>query len=174
MNHRLMLLASAALTWLFFAAPALALDQQRYDTARQIAAKAIAWLRTQQDSATGGWAVNPQGPQYPAITGLVVNGLILDPAIDATDPAVRKGVEFMLKYKQPDGGRLQQVEPELQERGGCWRQLGFQRVGSFPQLQTHLSACCSQTRFKWGVMICEGSQGAIHPQEPRGIARSGV
>jgi squalene-hopene/tetraprenyl-beta-curcumene cyclase len=90
---------------------AMAIDDAHYAKARQIASRAIAWLRTQQDPATGGWAVNPEGPQYPAITGLVVTGLIMDRAIDATDPAVAGGVKFMLQYRQPDGGIYDRVLP---------------------------------------------------------------
>lgn len=73
--------------------------------------KSVTWLRAQQDAKTGGWAVAPEGPQYPAITGLVVNGLIMDRAIDADDPAVKRGVEFILSFKQADGGIYDRVLP---------------------------------------------------------------
>ena len=93
------------------AAPSAAIDDAHYAQAKDISAKAISWLRTQQDEQTGGWAVSPDGPQYPAITGLVVNGLIMERAIDANDPAVRRGVEFMLRYRQPDGGIYDRILP---------------------------------------------------------------
>ncbi|MEO0632191.1 MAG: hypothetical protein AAFY46_15925, partial [Planctomycetota bacterium] len=51
-----------------------------------------------------GWAVPPQGPVFPAITGLAITGILMDPAIDTTDPDVLNGIEFMLSYRQPDGG----------------------------------------------------------------------
>ena len=35
--------------------------------AREIMARAIDFLRSQQDQATGGWSVNPQGPNFPAM-----------------------------------------------------------------------------------------------------------
>ncbi len=93
--------------------PALAIDESHHATARGMIDKAIAWLRTQQDADTGGWSVNPdpKGPNYPAITGLVVNGMLMDPAIDAEDPGIQKAVKFILSYRQPDGGIYDKVLP---------------------------------------------------------------
>lgn len=94
---------------------------RRADSA-EIARRAEAFLISRQD-ASGGWMVNPNGPTYPAITGLVVNGMMLDPqrvanaglgAADAQDPtadAIRKGVDFILKHVQPDGGIYDKVLP---------------------------------------------------------------
>lgn len=69
----------------------------------QFTGRAIEYLRSQQGD-TGGWAVPPQGPVFPAITGLAITGILMDPAIDTTDPDVLQGIEFMLSYRQPDGG----------------------------------------------------------------------
>jgi squalene-hopene/tetraprenyl-beta-curcumene cyclase len=93
------------------AAPALAIDQAHREKGQAMAARSIAWLRTQQDAATGGWAVNPGGPQFPAIAGLVLTGLLMEPGVGATDEAVDRGVKFMLSYRQPDGGIYDQVLP---------------------------------------------------------------
>jgi squalene-hopene/tetraprenyl-beta-curcumene cyclase len=90
---------------------ALALDDAHRAKADAMIDKAIDYLRSQQDQATGGWAVNPKGPNYPGITGLVVTGMLLDPAIDANDKSVQRGVEFMLRYRQADGGIYDQVLP---------------------------------------------------------------
>ncbi|MBX3353773.1 MAG: hypothetical protein KF684_12645 [Phycisphaeraceae bacterium] len=89
----------------------LATDAAHREQAREMIDRALAYLRTQQDAQTGGWAVNPSGPNYPAITGLVVRGMLLDPRIDARDESVRRGVEFMLRYQQPDGGIYDRVLP---------------------------------------------------------------
>jgi squalene-hopene/tetraprenyl-beta-curcumene cyclase len=72
---------------------------------------AIAWLRTQQDEASGGWAVNPRGPSFPAITGLVLSGMLMQPGVDATDESVRRGMEYILAQRQPDGGIYDRVLP---------------------------------------------------------------
>jgi squalene-hopene/tetraprenyl-beta-curcumene cyclase len=86
------------------ATTASALDEAHYRTARQLIEKSIDYLRAQQDETTGGWSVNPDGPNLPAITGLVVTGMLMEPDIDATDPAVAGAVEYMLSFRQPDGG----------------------------------------------------------------------
>lgn len=92
-------------------ASASALDDAHYTKAKGMIEKSVAWLRSQQDPKTGGWSVAPEGPQYPAITGLVVNGLIMHRAIDANDPAVKRGVEFILTFRQPNGGIYDRVLP---------------------------------------------------------------
>lgn len=65
--------------------------------------RAIGYLRSTQD-ASGGWSVNPQGPNLPAITGLVVTGMLLDPDIDSTDPDVAEALGYILGFRQEDGG----------------------------------------------------------------------
>lgn len=66
--------------------------------------KAIAYLKTKQDKATGGWNVPAKGPTFPAITGLVVNGMLLKPGASATDESVTLAHKFMLNYVKDDGG----------------------------------------------------------------------
>jgi squalene-hopene/tetraprenyl-beta-curcumene cyclase len=82
------------------------IDEAHHATARGMIEKSIDYLRAQQDEQTGGWAV-PQGegrPHLPAITGLVVSGMLMDPGIDMHDPAVTRGVDYMLGFLQADGG----------------------------------------------------------------------
>ncbi|USN99868.1 MAG: hypothetical protein H6810_04175 [Phycisphaeraceae bacterium] len=83
-------------------AAARAADADTHRLARQTAQRAIDYLRSTQD-ASGGWAVNPDGPGFPAITALAVEGMLLDPRIDGNDPAVRAGVAHVLSFAQPDG-----------------------------------------------------------------------
>ncbi len=106
MNHARTALASVSLALGFaLAAPALALDDAERRQAEQMAERAIEFLRAQQDAETGGWGVFPgERPQFPAITGLVVTGMAMDDEIGADDPAVSRGVEYMLGFAQPDGG----------------------------------------------------------------------
>lgn len=93
------------------ASPAAAIDPEHQAQAREMIDTSIAWLRTQQD-AGGGWAVPPEGPVFPAITGLVLNGMLLDPKADAVkDETIKKGVAFILKYRQNDGGIYDTVLP---------------------------------------------------------------
>lgn len=93
------------------AAPEARLSEDHRDRAQEMIDRAIAYLRTQQDSETGGWNHRPGGPNLPAITGLVVTGMLLDPEIDGSDEAVRRGVEYMLSFRQPDGGIYDRILP---------------------------------------------------------------
>src|SRR5262245_29422232 len=81
------------------------------DDARAMAAKAIAYLRTKQDKASGAWGKNDKGPTFPAITGLVLTGMLMDPGISESDPAVKAGVKFILDNQQPDGGIYDKTLP---------------------------------------------------------------
>jgi squalene-hopene/tetraprenyl-beta-curcumene cyclase len=78
--------------------------------AAAIADKAIAWLKSHQGEK-GGWSVPKEGPAYPAITALVINGMLMQPGVDAKDPAVAKAVGFILSYRQSDGGIYDKMLP---------------------------------------------------------------
>src|SRR4051812_3875885 len=107
MRAALWTLAIAAAT----AAPALAIDEAHKQTARGLMDKAVAYLRTQQDPATGGWAVSPKGPQFPAITGLAVQGLAAAPGVGPSDQSVARAVKYILSFRQSDGGIYDKVLP---------------------------------------------------------------
>src|ERR1041385_1146964 len=101
----------AVIAPLAFVPRAQAIDEAHRQKARAVAAKAVAYLRSKQDEKSGGWAVNPQGPAYPAITGLIVNGMLLQPGIDEKDATVKAGVGYILKSRQPDGGIYDTILP---------------------------------------------------------------
>lgn len=88
-----------------------AIDEARRAKAREMSARAIEWLRSQQDETRGGWAIPQQGPVFPAITGLVLNGMLMEPGLDATDEDIAKGIRFILSYAQEDGGIYDQLLP---------------------------------------------------------------
>jgi hypothetical protein len=83
-----------------------AAERQRADA---MIVRAIAYLRTKQNPASGGWSVPAQGPAYPAITGLVVRGMMMQPGVTQDDANVAFGVKFMLNYQQADGGIYDKV-----------------------------------------------------------------
>lgn len=79
-------------------------DMETRAQARVAIDRAIAYLKTQQNAETGGWRESTDGPSYPAITGLVVTGMMLDPRIDERDATVAAGVRNILSYAKPEGG----------------------------------------------------------------------
>lgn len=107
------------------------LDKATREKGEQMVAKAIAYLRTKQDEKTGAWGVPPAPPPaaapapnsppasptpaapptFPAFSGLIVNGMLMQPGIDAKDPAVAKAIAYMLAQQQPDGGIYDRLLP---------------------------------------------------------------
>ena len=79
--------------------------------AGEMAQRAIAWLRTQQDQKTGGWSIREGAPVFPAITGLVLNGMLMEPGVTDQDATVQAGVKFILNNQGPDGGIYDKLLP---------------------------------------------------------------
>ncbi|MEQ9206160.1 MAG: hypothetical protein RLN78_02210 [Phycisphaerales bacterium] len=86
-----------------YSASAEPIDASTKERGRAVVDRAIEFLNTQQDPNTGGWGHNPDGPNFPAITGLVINGMLLDPRIDSSNPVVDRGLEYILSFAQMDG-----------------------------------------------------------------------
>ena len=86
-----------------YSASAEPIDASTKERGRAVVDRAIEFLNTQQDPNTGGWGHNPDGPNFPAITGLVINGMLLDPRIDPSNPVVDRGLEYILSFAQMDG-----------------------------------------------------------------------
>ncbi|MBL8764679.1 MAG: hypothetical protein JNM07_10470 [Phycisphaerae bacterium] len=97
-------------------APVHAIDEEHAGRGRAAAAKAAEFLRSKQDVATGGWSVpatvegQPRPPVMPAISALALNGLLLK-GESIRDPALARGVSFVLSLRQPDGGIYDRVLP---------------------------------------------------------------
>lgn len=89
---------------------------ERLAQAREMRDKAVEYLLDQQDAGTGGWSVRPDGPNLPAITGLVLMGMTADDALptrdEATKRAVDRGYEFLYSYQQGDGGIYDRILPQ--------------------------------------------------------------
>ncbi|MEO1008668.1 MAG: prenyltransferase/squalene oxidase repeat-containing protein [Planctomycetota bacterium] len=85
------------------------LSPAHYERALLVRERAIEYLLSQQDDATGGWRVPERGPAFPAITGLVLIGLTGDPAgpiepMSTREGPAKRGFDFVLSNIQPDGG----------------------------------------------------------------------
>jgi squalene-hopene/tetraprenyl-beta-curcumene cyclase len=84
---------------LMAAQPALALDDAHREKAERAIAKAVKYLREAQND-DGSWTPKPG----PAVTGLVVAGLLRSPEINSEDPQIAKALGYILKHQQEDGG----------------------------------------------------------------------
>ncbi|QOI99881.1 MAG: hypothetical protein HRU70_05045 [Phycisphaeraceae bacterium] len=71
----------------------------------RLADHAAAFLRGKQDRATGAWGAAPDGSvPFPAVTGLVVAGLLMSPGVGPDDAAVAPALKFLLGAQKSDGG----------------------------------------------------------------------
>ncbi len=100
----LLTIGALAATTAFGASATAAPDAEHREMAEEMIDKAIAYLRTQQDEATGGWSVPQAGPNIPAVTGLVLNGMLMSDEIDGSDPTVANALEYLYQFQQDDGG----------------------------------------------------------------------
>lgn len=81
------------------------IDDAHYKLARKTIERAIAYLRSQQDEKTGGWTLPEEGkPHLPGISALVLTGMLMEPDIDENDPAVKRGLDYIMSFRQSDGG----------------------------------------------------------------------
>ncbi len=65
--------------------------------------RTIEYLSSRQHMETFGWDDDPETIVIPAITGLIIQGLMLDPGIDETHPLVIQGTRYILQYANEDG-----------------------------------------------------------------------
>lgn len=98
------------------ASPSRALDAQHREQGETIARQAEAFLRSQQDAKTGGWSVptDEKSPTFPAISGLVLTGMLMAPDADTTgqkDKVIGDGLRFILSHRQKDGGIYDRLLP---------------------------------------------------------------
>lgn len=78
---------------------AWALDKAHREKAEATIQKAYDFLRQSQND-DGSWTPRPG----PAVTGLVVSGMLRDPDINADNPHVAKALKYILDRQKPDGG----------------------------------------------------------------------
>ena len=84
---------------LVMVSPAAALDDAHWRQANTAIDRGIEFLRSTQDD-DGSWSPQPG----PAITAMAVTVMLDRPDISSDDPAVVKGIDYILSQVQPDGG----------------------------------------------------------------------
>lgn len=80
-------------------ASASALDDAHYAQAQEVIHKAITYLRSTQNG-DGSWSPQPG----PAVTAMIVQGMLSRPDISPADPAMHKAIDFILTKTKDDGG----------------------------------------------------------------------
>lgn len=135
-------------------------SDDRRELARPIIDQAIAYLRSQQDPTTGGWAHRVEGPNFPAITGLVLTGMLDDPRIDQNEPAVRAGVAYVLGFRKPDGTIHDGVVPSY-NTAICLSMLA--RVRTCDSAEAIGRAQSALRAMQWQFEVPEGAQSYNEP-----------
>lgn len=78
------------------------LDAEHRSKAEALMDKGAAFLLSKRDE-NGGWSAGRRAA-VPAITSMVLKALIQHPDYGPNHPAVTKGFQVLLQYRQPDGG----------------------------------------------------------------------
>ncbi|MBI1367908.1 MAG: hypothetical protein GC162_04560 [Planctomycetes bacterium] len=84
--------------------PAFAVDDAHKEKAAAVIAKAQAWLKAHQGE-DGSWTPQPG----PAVTALVVSGLLNNNEKPGDDAALQKGLKYILSRQKSDGGIYDEI-----------------------------------------------------------------
>lgn len=90
---------AVALLALLLASPLYALDDEHWGKAQASIERGIEFLRAAQGE-DGSWSPKPG----PAITAMAIMVMLDRPDIGPDDPAVKKGLDYILSQAKPDGG----------------------------------------------------------------------
>src|SRR5947207_1012699 len=74
--------------------------------AKQAVGRGIEYLHRTQET-DGSWG------HYPATTSLALSGMLRNGKTESNDPAVARGVQFLLKSAQPNGGIYSNANPAM-------------------------------------------------------------
>lgn len=99
MQSRTRMAFAFAAALLALASQAFALDDEHWQKANDAIKKGLAHLRTTQ-AADGSWSPKPG----PAVTALSLTAMLEQGDIKPDDPAVQKGLAYVLSMKHDDGG----------------------------------------------------------------------
>jgi squalene-hopene/tetraprenyl-beta-curcumene cyclase len=132
------------------------------------AERAVAFLRSSQDKATGGWSVpkKPGQPHLPAITALVINGLLMQPGITAEDPAVARGIDYILSHQKPDGGIYDSILPSYNTAISI---SALARVDSDRARQAVAKGVAFLKNSQWGTATPAGVGGPGGAEAPQSV-----
>lgn len=121
-----------------------------------MAARAIAYLRSVQDPATGSWGRPADGPGHPAITGLVLQGFLKEPGVTDTDPAVAAGVKYLLQTQRPDGGFYEALLPSYNTAIALSGLAGVRNPAGVGEAREHAVEFLKRLQYGEGAKVFEG------------------
>ena len=78
-----------------------AMDAKHKETAQRLVKSGMEFLLGQQED-NGGWRTGT--PVGPALTALILKALIQHPDFDMSSPTVKRGYDYLLGFRQKDGG----------------------------------------------------------------------
>ena len=154
------------------------------ERAAVIRERAVAYLMSQQDKASGGWAVPKAGeqrPHLPAVTALAVTGMIMGQATDADAGAgkgdgdgkgkgdgavaesVAAGARYILSHRKADGGIYDAILPTYNTA------IGLSALARIDTAEAKAAIRPAQEflkRSQWGVADPLGVGGAGGKEAP--------
>ena len=109
-----------------------------------------------------------EGPNFPAVTGLVITGMLLDPDINAGDTDVAEGIGYILTFRQPDGGIYDRILASY-NTAICTSALALAR-DELPEAEESVEPAVKFLRqLQWGAD--QTAQGALS-DEAQPVART--
>lgn len=149
----------AAIIFAGAAPEASALDTEHRKRAEAAIDRGIEYLRSTQGEG-GGWVVDPG----PAVTGLVVAGMLDSPDIDSADPAVQKGIEYILAHQKEDGGIYDRILANY-NTSICLMALG--RVRNDPEVRPVIDDAHDFLRgLQWSGDLTDPNGSTITEEHP--------
>jgi squalene-hopene/tetraprenyl-beta-curcumene cyclase len=113
----------------------------------------------------GGWVGPEKDQSDPAITAIVAQGFIQDPAYGPNHPIVKKALDFILKYQQPDGGIYDPKKLYLNYTTSV--ALMALAAAKQPALQPKIEACQKFLKDnQWADPKCDNDGKLITPSHP--------
>ena len=152
------------------------------ERAAAVRERAVAYLMSRQDKASGGWAVPKAGeqkPHLPAVTALAVTGMSMGLAAGAgkgkDDGAVAEsvaaGARYILSHRKPDGGIYDAILPTYNTA------IGLSALARIDTPEARAAIGPAQEflkRSQWGVADPVGVGGAGGKEAPMPAAEIGV
>lgn len=140
------------------------LSKETRELGMKMVAKAIEYLKSQQDKATGGWSIPEKGPSFPAISALVLSGMLAEPGMGPKDESFARGLAFVLSKVQKDGGIYDQILPSYNTAIS----LSFLSKVDTPEAKAAIKPAQD---FLKGLQFGETAHAGAHKESPEVVSK---